>query len=211
MEQSFRLQPPNKEKLGLVASDLKTITFDGELFRVFSRLYDGELASWAYFDAGTDGRFNGHNPTPPPDSFGTLYAAESIEGALSESIFRRGKSGAKKTVSECELTNKWLVKFFPRKSLKIADLTVEFTRNLLCIDKQIFTTSRYQVCHKYSHYLRDLGFDGIHYESRNSDHRCYALFEGATSEKDGEVLGSLRNVALDVCLTQSKVKNIPII
>lgn len=191
----------------------KSLSSDDIFFRVFTRKgqFDGELKNWNYFDQSQNGRFNGCSVTPPPEAFGTLYAAETVKGALSESIFRRHETGHSLGISKKLLQIKWLVQFTPKKEIWIVDLTAESNRNLLDIDKQIFTTPDYSICHSYAHCLRELGFDGIYYESRNSNHFCYAFFPGTTSEEYGEVLGPLEDVVLEECLQLSRDKGIPFI
>ncbi|WP_282109229.1 RES domain-containing protein [Shewanella algicola] len=169
----------------------KTLSETAIMYRCYSATHE-----WMYYDSGPDGRFNGDIPSLFIElaesmnltCFGTCYLSSTIEGALSESIFRNSPPFIEKSL----LTSKKIVQvqLSENTTLKFINLGDAATRYALGIDTQIFSTPDYGVSIMWAHLFRQQGYNGIRYEGRNGQEICYALFDGSSVVlDDGEDMG----------------------
>ncbi|AZZ98738.1 RES domain-containing protein [Pseudoalteromonas sp. R3] len=199
MEQEFKLSYPRIEllaELELISKLEYEEKGPGELFyRIHNKDY-----GWDFYDKGLYGRFNGVVPVgAPPEfahggikAFGTCYLSGTIEGALSESIFRNAHLTPDFFVPQKLLSSKRAVEVeVPQGTfIKFIDLTNAKTRRLLGIDTQVFSTADYDVCFAWAQMFNLMGFDGVKYTGRNYQATCYALFEKSRLDiDDGEDIG----------------------
>ncbi|WP_158259616.1 RES family NAD+ phosphorylase [Photobacterium sp. GB-36] len=159
---------------------------------------------WLFYDEADGGRFNGYVSNTLPDelkdynfiAFGGCYIAATLEGALSESIFRNIHMSKNDFIEYNLLKNRRMTEIVipDGTDLILVDMTSQKTRTQLGLDIQIFSTPNYEVCFGWAHLIYAKGYDGIRYRSRNSEHECYVIFPTDKLDIDfGESIGLLNS------------------
>jgi RES domain-containing protein len=147
-----------------------------------------------FFNRAPGGRFN-----PRSRRFGTLYLAQTLVGAIAESICRgaaqRPVDG--RTVSEIYLRSRSLYRIEIGAALRLADFTVSRLARYR-LDARIYAEYDAEGPNEYRHgpewadHLQTLGLDGILYPSRHhTASQCLAVFQRESLPLDHRSLGTL--------------------
>lgn len=172
---------------------------DCELYRSHSAKFD-----WLFYDESDGGRFNGHVSDSLPDelkvfdftAFGGCYIAATLQGAISESIFRNVHMNENKFIENSFLQSRRMTEIVVPDDIEmvLVDMTSEKTRTQLGLDTQIFSTPNYDICFGWAHLIFSKGYDGIKYRGRNFEHDCYVIFPRDKLDLDyGDSIGLLNS------------------